>query len=144
MSGVAARIASTRLFRGAVSLAICVSNSSPSRTDMIAIPWTAICPLTIILSPARARPGWIFTPSGTIPIPEVLIKIFLFRDRCLVDYLCANLNRSGIEPFGLQFNRSYQSRLPAPDQSYYRSLRIPYGFQSAGRRKIKRQTAGDV
>ena len=54
---LAANIASTRPFKGAVSLAISVSNSKPSRTDMIAIPWTAIVPLMMILSPACARPG---------------------------------------------------------------------------------------
>src|SRR3972149_7017711 len=38
MSGVTASIASTSPLSGAVSLAITVSNSSPSRTDMIAMP----------------------------------------------------------------------------------------------------------
>ena len=49
--------ASTKPLSGAVSLAISVSNSNPSRTDMMAMPWTAISPLTMILSPDRARLG---------------------------------------------------------------------------------------
>ena len=60
---------------GALSLAISVSNSNPSRTDMIAMPCTAIGPLIMILSPTVARAGWMFTPFGTTPMPEVLMKI---------------------------------------------------------------------
>lgn len=54
---LASNIASTSPFKGAVSLAISVSNSKPSRTDMIAMPCTAIVPLMMILSPPWALPG---------------------------------------------------------------------------------------
>jgi hypothetical protein len=62
----AASIASTRPFSGAVSLAISVSNSSPSRTDMMAMPCTAIWPAEhdLVAGP-RAFRGAMFTPIGT-------------------------------------------------------------------------------
>jgi hypothetical protein len=59
---------------GAQSLSITVSNSSPSRTLITAMPWSPIVPLTITRSPGRARSGPMrATPDGTTPTPAVLM-----------------------------------------------------------------------
>ena len=58
------------------SLSRVVSNSRPSRTDMMAMPCSAISPLSrITTSPGRARAGAISTPSGTSPMPVVLMNM---------------------------------------------------------------------
>ena len=41
----------------------------------MAMPCTAMEPLRMILSPGRARLGSMFTPFGTTPMPDVLMKI---------------------------------------------------------------------
>ena len=53
----ASRISATSPFSAAESLSSVVSNSSPSRTDMIAMPWLAIGPLIRTTSPGRAALG---------------------------------------------------------------------------------------
>ena len=58
----------------AESLTISVSNSSPSRLARIAMPWSPIGPLKITRSPGRAWLADKRTPSGTIPIPVVLMN----------------------------------------------------------------------
>ena len=55
MSIPLAKIAATSSCNGALSLAISVSNSNPSRTDMMAIPCTAIGPLIMILGRQQLR-----------------------------------------------------------------------------------------
>ena len=55
MPGQASSMCDVRPFSGAVSLSSTVSNSIPSRTDMMAMPWSPIVPETTIWSPGRAR-----------------------------------------------------------------------------------------
>ena len=59
----AASMASTSRFSGAVSDRMAPSNSSPSRFDMTAMPWSPIVPLTRIASPGRALDAEMFTPG---------------------------------------------------------------------------------
>src|SRR5664280_2625974 len=68
------RRSATRPLRAAVSLASVVSKRRPSRSDMIAIPCTAISPLTRTTSPGRARFGEITMPGATRPTPLTLMK----------------------------------------------------------------------
>ena len=70
-SGQTLIISATSGCSAALSVIIWVPNSSPSRTLMIAIPWTPIGPLTMITSPTSARRGWMSTPAGTCPMPAV-------------------------------------------------------------------------
>ncbi len=52
-----------------------VSNESPSRFDMMVMPWSPIVPLTSTRSPGRARsPLGTVMPWGTTPTPEVLMN----------------------------------------------------------------------
>ena len=55
-----------------MSDAISTSNSSPSRTLMIATPCSPIGPDSRTASPGRARSAPSATPSGTTPMPAVL------------------------------------------------------------------------
>ena len=57
IAGQTCDIASVRSFNEAVSLSSTVSNSIPSRTDMIAMPWSPIVPETSTRSPGLA--AWI-------------------------------------------------------------------------------------
>ena len=72
----AARIASTSPCNGAVSLAISVSNSKPfaHRHDRDAVHRDWAADDDLVAGPC-ARAGWMFTPFGTTPMPEVLMKI---------------------------------------------------------------------
>ena len=72
MSGSTASIAATRPLSACVSEVISTSNSRPSRTLMIATPWSPIGPDRISTSPGAARSAEGATPSGTRPTPEVL------------------------------------------------------------------------
>ena len=72
--GHASSIASARPVSGAVSLSRTVSNSSPSRTDMMAMPWSPSVPETRMRSPGRAARIDSDRPSGTMPMPEVVMK----------------------------------------------------------------------
>jgi hypothetical protein len=70
----AARRRWTMSRREAESVSSVVSNSSPSRTLMMAMPWLAMGPLTRTASPGRARLGAISIPGGMRPTPVVLMK----------------------------------------------------------------------
>ncbi len=72
--GQASSIARTRPFKGAVSLSRTVSNSIPSRTDMMAMPWSPIVPDTKIWSPGAAALIESERPRGTMPTPVVVMK----------------------------------------------------------------------
>ncbi len=65
-------IALTSSWRGAESDSSAVSNASPSRTLITAMPWSPIVPLSTTASPGSARRGRTSTPSGTAPTPLVL------------------------------------------------------------------------
>jgi hypothetical protein len=73
-SGSTASTAPTRPLSACVSEAISTSNSRPSRTLMIATPWSPIGPDRITTSPGLARSADGPTPSGTRPIPAVFTK----------------------------------------------------------------------
>ena len=62
--GQASSIALARPFKGAVSLSSTVSNSIPSRTDMMAMPWSPIVPDTTIWSPGRAAQSTATGPAA--------------------------------------------------------------------------------
>lgn len=74
-SAPVASMAATNPCSGAVSLHSVVPNSSPSRQLSTAIPCSPISPLTSTISPGRARWGRMSTPSGTSPMPAVLMKM---------------------------------------------------------------------
>ena len=51
------------------------SNSSPSRCERMATPWSPIGPESSTTSPGRTLRDDRSTPGGTMPMPEVLMKI---------------------------------------------------------------------
>ena len=58
----------------ALSLRSSVSNEMPSRTDMIAMPWSPIMPDTSTRSPGRAfRRTRAFALGGSRPMPVVVM-----------------------------------------------------------------------
>jgi hypothetical protein len=74
MSPHASSILATSSCSGAVSLRMDPSSPSPSRVDMMAMPWSPTVPDTSTASPGRARSAEIRTPAGTMPRPLVLMK----------------------------------------------------------------------
>ena len=56
-----------------MSLSIVVSNPSPSRAAMMAMPCRPTSPLSSTASPGRTNCGPIATPGGISPIPAVEI-----------------------------------------------------------------------
>jgi hypothetical protein len=72
--GTAVTISATSPCRAALSERISVSKARFSRRERMAMPWSPMLPERRMAWPGRARWAEISTPSGTTPIPVVVMK----------------------------------------------------------------------